>query len=651
MLSACLSLLPEPMMEPIHILEKFWGYTQFREPQDKIVQSVLDGKDTLALLPTGGGKSICFQVPGMMRKGITIVVSPLISLMKDQVANLRKRGIKATAIYSGMPSFIVEKELEQCVLGHYKFLYVSPERLKTFRFIEAFKAMEVGLLAIDEAHCISQWGYDFRPVYLDIAEIREYHPKVTCLALTATATPQVAKDICDKLGFPDKKNPNIIGKSFARNNLYYVVSPCERKEEKIMEWLKALKGTAIVYTRNRKNTERFAAYLNEQQISADFYHAGLDPDIREEKQQRWMNNLFRVMVATNAFGMGIDKPDVRLVLHTDVPESPEAYFQEAGRGGRDGKAAYAVLPVVSSDKALLERRLSEEFPPKDEIVRVYKALCNFLQIPVGAGLEEEFKIDLDQFSTNYKLNAGQVFRCLKLLEKEGYIYFNEANFEISSLHIKMGVRALYDFMVRNPKFQPFIEALIRSYGGTFEGFVRISEHKMAARLKISVLEMMDYLQKLDKLGVWEYKQSSSSPSVIFTMPRLPEADITLDSKIYGALKKNAEERYGTMIRYIEESDTCRSRVLLRYFGETETSNCGHCDVCRKKNETSFDPKERLLLIKQKVKESGIAHFSEIKEILTTCGLKNSEANRQLISMAVDEGVFQFDPIKGYHFLI
>lgn len=635
---------------PLHILEKFWGYKEFRSPQDKIVDAILQGKDTLALLPTGGGKSICFQVPGMAKQGITVVVSPLISLMKDQVANLNKRHISAVAIYSGMSSFTVGNELESCVKGLYKFLYISPERLKTAAFIEAFKNMKLNLLAVDEAHCISQWGYDFRPVYLEISEIRKYHPTVPCLALTATATPEVALDICEKLAFQSFKKPNIIGKSFARDNLFYNVSYGEHKQTKIIEWLNVIKGTAIVYTRNRKNTERFAEYLNSNGISADFYHAGLETEIRETKQQRWMANQFRVMVATNAFGMGIDKPDVRLVLHTDVPESPEAYFQEAGRGGRDGKPAFAVLPITPTDKDVLEKRFAEEFPSKDEIVRVYRALCNHFQIPVGAGENEEFKLNVDNFSETYNLSPGHVFRCLKLLEKEGYVYLNETAFEVSTIRMKMGVRYLYDFMVRQPKFEAFIQTLIRSYGGIFEEHVRISEHKLAARFKNSIIHVMETLERLDKLGVWEYKKASSLPSVTFIIPRLPDEDITLDQRIYGVLKKNAANRYETMIGYITQKEICRSRFLLRYFGEKNTHDCGRCDVCRSKSNLKPDDKEMLLLISRRIKESGVSNFPDLKSLLSSCGFEVDDTNQHIINKAVDEGIFSFTPAEGYRFL-
>ena len=635
---------------PSHILEKYWGYKEFRPPQDEIVNSVLKGEDTLALLPTGGGKSICFQVPGMAMDGITVVVSPLISLMKDQVANLKKRGIKAVAIYSGMSSFIVDNELGNCVNGYYKFLYISPERLKTFKFIETFKYMKVNLIAVDEAHCISQWGYDFRPVYIEIAEIRKFHPKVPCLALTATATPEVAMDICEKLAFQHYKKPNIIGKSFARDNLFYIVSRCEKKEDKIMQWLHAVKGTSIVYTRNRKQTERFAEYLNTNGITADFYHAGLDTEIREAKQQRWMNNQFRVMVATNAFGMGIDKPDVRLVLHTDVPESPEAYFQEAGRGGRDGKPAFAVLPVTQADKSMLEKRFMEEFPSREEIVRVYKALCNHFQIPVGAGENEEFKLNIDKFCEHYNLSAGHVFRCLKLLEKEGYIYLNETAFEISSLQMRMGNRALYDFMVRQPKFEGFVQTLIRSYGGLFEGFVRISEVKLAGRFKKSATEVIDTLERLDKLGVWEYKAASNLPSITFTLPRFPDQDVTLDQRIYGVLKKNAQKRYDTMIGYISQKEKCRSRVLLSYFGEKTTADCGRCDVCKDKSSNGIDIKEQLKIIRKKLREGNVVNFENADSLLLYCGLKKNTENLHVLSIAVDEGILSFSPISGYLFL-
>lgn len=631
----------------LHILEKYWGYTAFREPQDKIVDAVLQGKDTLALLPTGGGKSICFQVPGMVTDGLTLVVSPLISLMKDQVQNLQKRGIPAVAIHTGMSSFIIDKEMGRCVNGEYKFLYVSPERLKSFLFTEPFRHMKVNLIAVDEAHCISQWGYDFRPVYLEIAQIRHYHPKVPCLALTATATPEVAKDICTRLGFPGK--PHIIGKSFARDNLFYTVSSCERKDDKIMEWLQAVNGTAIVYTRNRKHTERFSEYLNANGITADFYHAGLDTETREAKQQRWMTNGFRVMVATNAFGMGIDKPDVRLVLHTDVPESPEAYFQEAGRGGRDGKPAFAVLPVTPKDKDILENRFAEEFPTREEILRVYKALCNHLQLPVGAGENEEFRFHPDKLAETYGLNVGHLFRCLKLLEREGYLYLNETAFEVSTLRMRMGNRALYDFMVRQPRFEAFVQTVIRSYGGLFEEYVRISEHKLAARLKASLNEVTDMLKKLDRLGVWEYRVASNLPSVTFTLPRFPEEDVTLDQRIYGTLKKTAGTRYGAMIGYITQTQLCRSRVLLHYFGETATRDCGRCDVCRKK-EAVDKQVPSLAYIRKRMAETDVKNFSDIKSLLAFFDMETDEANRQWIAKLVDESVFAFSPIEGYRFL-
>lgn len=632
---------------PLHILEKYWGYTAFREPQDQIVDAVLQGKDTLALLPTGGGKSICFQVPGMVMDGLTLVVSPLISLMKDQVQNLQKRGIPAVAIHTGMPSFIVDKEMGRCVNGEYKFLYVSPERLKSFLFTEPFRHMKVSLIAVDEAHCISQWGYDFRPVYLEIAQIRRYHPKVPCLALTATATPEVAKDICTRLGFPGK--PHIIGKSFARDNLFYTVSPCERKDDKIMEWLQAIKGTAIVYTRNRKHTERFSEYLNANGITADFYHAGLDTETREAKQQRWMMNGFRVMVATNAFGMGIDKPDVRLVLHTDVPESPEAYFQEAGRGGRDGKPAFAVLPVTPKDKDILESRFAEEFPSREEILRVYKALCNHLQLPVGAGENEEFRFNPDKLAETYGLQVGHLFRCLKLLEREGYLYLNETAFEVSTLRMRMGNRALYDFMVRQPRFEAFVQTVIRSYGGLFEDYVRISEHKLAVRFKASINEVLDTLKKLDQLGVWEYRVASNLPSVTFTLPRFPEEDVTLDQRIYGTLKKTAGARYGAMIDYISQTQLCRSRVLLHYFGETATRDCGRCDVCRKR-ETVEKQESPLEYMRKRMAETDIRNFSDMKSLLQFFGLEADEINKQWITKLVDEGVLSFSPVEGYRFL-
>ena len=630
---------------PSEILREYWGYDTFRPPQDQIIDSVLEGKDTLALLPTGGGKSICFQVPGMAREGITLVISPLISLMKDQVANLKKRGIRASAIHTGMPFYIIDNELNNCVAGHYKFLYLSPERLKTPRFLESFRHMKVNLIAVDEAHCISQWGYDFRPVYLEIADIRKIHPKVPVLALTATATPQVAHDICEKLQFPKK---NIIGKSFARENLVYVVSPCEKKEVKILQWLEAVKGTSIVYTRNRQLTKKFSEFLNSRGISADYYHAGLDNEAREAKQKAWMDNKFRVMVATNAFGMGIDKPDVRLVLHTDVPESPEAYFQEAGRAGRDGKTAYAVLPTVPSDRKILESRFVEEFPEKKEILRVYKALCNHLQIPVGAGEGEEFKFSPDKLAETYGLTPGGVFRALKILERERYIYLNEAAYEVSTLRLKMGNRALYDFMVRQPRFEPFVQLVLRSYGGLFDDFVKISEVKLAGRFKKSTQEVVDMLEKIHKLEVWDYRPASNLPSVTFLIPRIPEADFTLNPKTFGVLKKNARHRYDTMIGYISGAQICHSVFLLRYFGETDAQDCGRCDVCRKNSGVAGSDFSRMFnLILRALPAIKNNDFPNAKELLKACGMRESDLALQCLDMAVDEGLIEFHPTTGY----
>lgn len=632
--------------KPEEILRQYWGYDAFRPPQDRIIDAVLGGKDTLALLPTGGGKSICFQVPGMAMEGITLVISPLISLMKDQVENLKKRGIKASAIHTGMPFFIMENELNNCVAGHHKFLYLSPERLKTPRFLEFFRHMKVNLIAVDEAHCISQWGYDFRPVYLEIAEIRKFHPKVPVLALTATATPQVANDICEKLHFAKK---NIIGKSFARENLVYVVSPSEKKEVKILQWLEAVKGTAIVYTRNRQLTKKFSEFLNARGISADYYHAGLEHEIREKKQKDWMNNRFRVIVATNAFGMGIDKPDVRLVLHTDVPESPEAYFQEAGRAGRDGKVAYAVLPTVPSDKKVLEGRFQEEFPEKKEILRVYKALCNHLQIPVGSGQGEEFKFSPDQLAGQYGLTPGAVFRALKILEKERYLYLNESAYEVSSLRLKLNTRALYDFMVRQPKYESFIQTVLRSYGGLFDDFVRISEVKLAGRLKRPTADVLDMLEKLHKLEVWEYRRASNLPSVTLLIPRIPEADFILNPKSYGLLKKNARHRYDTMIGYITEKKLCHSVFLLRYFGEENPEDCDRCDVCRKKRGRLDSEFSRIWgSLTEAISHTAQKDFADAKSLLAAFGIKESELALQCLDLAVDEGYLIFHPAKGYH---
>lgn len=582
-------------MEPQEILQKYWGYSNFRPMQEEIVRSVLEGNDTLGLLPTGGGKSICYQVPGIILDGICVVVTPLIALMKDQVEGLRKRGIEAKAIYSGMHPNDVDIAINKAVNGNLKFLFVSPERLKTHAFIENFQKMKVGMMAVDEAHCISQWGYDFRPPYLQIAEARQFHPKMPVLALTATATPMVVKDIQQKLNF---KKECVFQKSFERKNLSYIAIYEEDKNRKMLEILRKIAGTAIIYVRSRKRTKSVAQFLRNSGISAEFYHAGLEVAERDKKQNLWMRNQVRVIVATNAFGMGIDKPDVRLVIHLDIPDNPEAYFQEAGRGGRDEKPAYAVLLWEKTDLLDLHSRFEESYPSIQTIRSVYNALGNFFQIPLQSGCNQSYEFDLLEFAQAYKFKSVEAWNSIKFLEREGYIATIDANDLTESVMFQCSHEALYRFQVENPRYDAFIKFLLRSYSGLFSDFIPVNSKQISMKTGLEEQRVISLFHELNKMEIVYYQPESKHPRIVYVCERLSEKDIRLSKEIYDERKKLAKERLDAMVNYVTNDKKCRSLMLLEWFGEMDAKRCGRCDVCKNRNRIEVNRIEFDLIIEQ-----------------------------------------------------
>nr|WP_129733452.1 ATP-dependent DNA helicase RecQ [Parabacteroides goldsteinii] len=567
------------------ILEKYWGYPAFRPLQEDIIHAVCEGKDTLGLMPTGGGKSITFQVPALAMEGICIVVTPLIALMKDQVDNLRRLGIKATAVYSGMTRQEIITQLENCIFGNYKFLYVSPERLATDIFISKLQAMNVCLLVIDESHCISQWGYDFRPSYMKIADIREQLPDIPVLALTATATPEVVNDIQERLHFKEK---NVFRKSFVRKNLSYIVRRTEDKINSLVYILGKVPGTAIVYVRNRKRTKEVATLLREAGISADFFHAGLNRDEKNLRQSRWKNNECRVIVSTNAFGMGIDKPDVRLVVHLDMPGSLEEYYQEAGRAGRDEQRAYAVALCSNTDTTKLKKRLADEYPDREFISRVYDALGNYYQIAVGFGLDTVHDFSLIDFCSAYKFSHLQAHHALKILELAGYIEYTEEQDNASRLVFTATRDELYKYLHQDRKTDEVIQCILRSYTGLFSDYVYINEGLISTRTGLSQQEIYDVLIGLSKYRIVNYIPHKKTPLIIYTRTREEIKYLSIPRSAYEERKERFESRMNRVIDYIEENRICRSRMLITYFGEKDTSDCGCCDVCLAKNDSGLN---------------------------------------------------------------
>jgi ATP-dependent DNA helicase RecQ len=561
------------------ILQQYWGYPSFRPLQEDIVDSVMMGKDTLALLPTGGGKSICFQVPAMAMEGLCLVITPLIALMKDQVARLVDKGIPAAAIYSGMHPDELELAYNQSAFGRLKFLYVSPERLQTKAFIEALIRMRVCLLAVDESHCISQWGYDFRPPYLKIADIRPYMPKTPVLALTATATARVVDDIQFRLGFKEK---NVFQSSFERKNVTYNVYHEADKYGVLRRKLEAMKeGSAIVYVRNRKRTQVISDWLNSVGISATFYHAGLDAKTRDERQDLWMKGKVRVIAATNAFGMGIDKPDVRLVIHMDLPDSIEAYFQEAGRAGRDLKPSEAFLLVSPSDVTKLQENLTQSFPELERIKLIYNALGSYLNIPVGAGKNISYPFVINDFANRYGFSVVEAFHTMKILEKEGFLMLSDSFDEPSKVMIKASRDDIYGFQVNNPQYSELIKCMLRSLPGVFTDFVKINEEVLAKKSGLTSDKVVERLKKLDSYHFLSYVPRNDKPQVLFLTGFVDTKYFGLSKENYHDRKKDAEERVKSVVDFVNNNEECRSVQLLRYFNEKTKKTCGRCDVCLK----------------------------------------------------------------------
>lgn len=573
------------LSKSIHeILYNYWKFKTFRPLQEDIILSVLNGNDTLALLPTGGGKSICFQVPALAKEGVCLVISPLIALMKDQVENLKKKEIKAAAAYSGMNITEIEIAYDNCIYGNYKFLYLSPERLETEYFRQKVRLMKVSMIAVDEAHCISQWGYDFRPSYLKIAALKELLPNTPILALTATATPEVVEDIQEKLLF---KNKNVMQKSFARNNVAYIVLYEENKLARLLKICNNIQGTGIVYMRSRKRTQEIAEFLSKNNISSDFYHAGLDNQTRNTKQENWINNKTRVILATNAFGMGIDKPDVRFVVHLELPDSLEAYFQEAGRAGRDEKKAFAVLMFEKNNKIDLQERVKNSFPPIEEIKTIYQALGNYFQIAINNGKEQCFHFDINEFSKRYKLKQHTIKYALQFLEKEAYLSTSDAIYLSSKIYICVNKEEIYRFQVANPKYEHLIKLLLRSYGGLFSGFISINEFDLAKRLKFSVAEIKQSLRKLQEKEIIKYEEQTNLPIITYLQDRIDAKNLIIKKENYKFRKQTVENRMNSIIEYAEDTTRCRSKILLAYFGENLKTNCGICDVCIEKNKSEL----------------------------------------------------------------
>jgi len=569
------------------ILVKYWGYTSFRSIQKEVIASVVEGRDTLALMPTGGGKSITFQVAALAAEGLCVVVTPLVALMKDQVDTLRKKGIKAAYVHAGMRADEIGICLDNCVYGGYKFLYVSPERLGTELFLKKLGALKVNLVAVDEAHCISQWGYDFRPSYLRIAEVRSHLPNVPVLAVTATAIPEVAKDIQKQLKFGEE---NCFSTSFARENLTYVVRNKEDKMGYLLSVLKKNKGAGVVYVRSRRKAKEIAIELYKHGVPADFYHAGLNPKDREEKQNRWKHGQ-SVMVCTNAFGMGIDKTDVRYVIHLDLPESPEAYFQEAGRAGRDGKNAYAVLLYCAADVKRLQERFESQFPPIPIVKRTYQALGNYYQIPVGYGKGSVKEFNIADFCEKYKLQAVETFSCIKLLQQEGYIELSETMDVRSKVRFVVGREDLYAFQVKNKQFDGFIKLLLRTYSGIFTDYAKIDEETMAAKAGVAPEMVSKFLKSLHKVNVINYFPASRYPMLVFTTERLADASLIISHSRYNEGKNRHKKRTDAMIAYATEITKCRSQFLLSYFGQNDSVRCGTCDICQSRNDLELSKLE------------------------------------------------------------
>ena len=608
------------------ILKQYWGYNSFRDLQEEIITSIGEGKDTLGLMPTGGGKSITFQVPALAQSGLCIVITPLIALMKDQVQNLRKRGIKALAIYSGMTRQEIVTALENCIFGDYKFLYISPERLDTEIFRIKLRSMKVSMITVDESHCISQWGYDFRPAYLKIAEIRELLPGVPVLALTATATPEVVKDIQSRLNFREE---NVFRMSFERKNLAYIVRKTDNKTGELLHILKRIDGSAIIYVRNRRRTKEITELLMQEGITADFYHAGLDNAVKDLRQKRWQNGEIRVMVATNAFGMGIDKPDVRIVLHIDLPDSPEAYFQEAGRAGRDGLKAYAVILYAKSDKMTLHKRVADTFPEKEYILQVYEHLQYYYQMAMGDGFQCIREFNLEEFCRKFKYFPVPVDSALKILTQAGYLEYTDEQDNASRILFTIRRDELYKLREMGTEAETLIQTILRSYTGVFTDYAYISEDTLAIRTGLTRQQIYNILVTLTKRRIVDYIPHKKTPYIIYTRERLELRYLHIPASVYEERKARYEARIKAMEEYVTSESVCRSRMLLRYFGEKNEHNCKQCDVCLNRHETDCLPEDSFREMRKQILEL-LARKS-----LPPAGIANAiEAEREDISRVI-----------------
>lgn len=616
------------------ILKQYWGYDRFRGIQEDIIDSISKNKDTLGLMPTGGGKSITFQVPALAKEGMCLVITPLIALMKDQVQNLKKRGIKALAIYSGMSRQDIIITLENCIFGNYKFLYISPERLDTEIFRTKLRKMHISMITVDESHCISQWGYDFRPAYLKIAEIRELLPDVPVLALTATATPEVVKDIQARLHFRHK---NVFRMSFERNNLAYIVRKTENKTAALLHILRSMPGSAIVYVRNRRRTKEITELLNNEHITADFYHAGLDDATKDIRQHRWQSGESRVMVATNAFGMGIDKPDVRIVIHMDLPDSIEAYFQEAGRAGRDGQKAYAVILYAKSDKTTLHKRIPDTFPEKEYIRDVYEHLQYYYQMAMGDGLDCVREFNIEDFCRKFKYFPVPVDSALRILTQAGYLEYTAEQDSTSRILFTIRRDELYRLREMGEDMDRLIQAVLRSYTGVFTDYTYINEDSLAIRTGLTRRQIYEMLVHLAKLRIVSYIPHKKTPYIIYTRERVEAQRIHISPEVYEHRKARYETRINAMLDYVTNDTVCRSRMLLDYFGERNEHNCGQCDTCislRSKSKVSEQPDRETLC----AKVCGILS----RESLTPAGLlkqlpMDKELLTEILHRLSDEG--------------
>lgn len=625
------------------ILETHWGHTAFRPLQEDIIQSVLLGNDTLALLPTGGGKSICFQVPALALEGMCIVISPLIALMKDQVFNLKRHNITAEAIFTGMSRLETERILNNCVQKKVKFLYISPERLQTAAFREQLLRMKVSLIAIDEAHCISQWGYDFRPSYLKIADIRQLLPKVSLLALTATATERVKEDIQEKLQF--EKNAQVFQQSFKRANLSYSVFKTDNKLGKMLDIFKKVAGTGIVYVRSRRKAKDTAEFLSNNGIKSDFYHAGLDPKTRSRKQDEWIKNKTRVMVCTNAFGMGIDKPDVRTVVHIDLTESLEAYYQEAGRGGRDGKKAYAVALYDDADIKSLEQSSTLKFPEIDTVKQVYGAIGNYCKVATEAGEGQSFVFDISEFCKSYKLKALDVANSLAVLQQNDYLIANDALQEGSKLLFTTSHEEIYRLQVANRRLEPYIKTILRTYGGVYDDYVVIREADVARNMSVPVEHVKNALLYLQKTGAADYQPALNEPSITFLQARVATDRLFIDTQLLAFRKQIHEQNVNSVISYVTNPHLCRTLQLVRYFNELNSEPCGVCDVCLAQKKQAQTEEELTQVLQQQITETVNAEKMTVEHLVRRLGKYKQDDALKVIRWMLENEQLQLDEQK------